>query len=160
MIVAARATSSVGNETNCSGAVRISSTCFLFWYIGRFVSLQRWRVMELCVLATGQSDHTLHGCVITSVGRQLLQYFPKIACILDTQSPLLYTLVCVVYVHTKGERVVSQYVALSAHTGCTVHTCIRYMPTNLQYKPHQIPKLKCFSSRLAVGFAQSIETRG
>ena len=28
-----------------------------------------------------------------------------------------------------------------------------------QYKAHQIPKLKCFSSRLAVVFAQSIDTR-
>ena len=31
--------------------------------------------------------------------------------------------------------------------------------TGEQYKTHQIPKLKCFSSRLAVAFAQSIEAR-
>ena len=31
---------------------------------------------------------------------------------------------------------------------------------NLQYKVHQIPKLKCFFSRFAVVFAQSTETRG
>ena len=30
---------------------------------------------------------------------------------------------------------------------------------NLQYKSHQIPKLKCFSCRLAFVFAQSIEAR-
>ena len=32
------------------------------------------------------------------------------------------------------------------------------LPWNLKYKPHQIPKLKCFSSHLAVVFDQSIET--
>ena len=36
---------------------------------------------------------------------------------------------------------------------------IRY-PANLQYETHQIQKLYCFSSRLAVVFAQSIEARG
>ena len=33
------------------------------------------------------------------------------------------------------------------------------LSSNLKYKPHQIPKLKCFSSRFVVVFAQSIETR-
>ena len=33
------------------------------------------------------------------------------------------------------------------------------IPSNLQYKPHQIPKLKCFSSRLVVVYAQTIDTR-
>ena len=33
------------------------------------------------------------------------------------------------------------------------------MPSNLLYKAHQIPKLKCFFSHLAVIFAQSIEAR-
>ena len=33
------------------------------------------------------------------------------------------------------------------------------LPSNLQYKAHQIPKLKCFLSSLAVVFAQSIEAR-
>ena len=33
------------------------------------------------------------------------------------------------------------------------------LPSNLYYKPHQIPKLKCFLSRLAVVFAQSVEAR-
>ena len=33
------------------------------------------------------------------------------------------------------------------------------IPSNLLYKSHQIPKLKCFSSRLAVVFVQSIEAR-
>ena len=32
-------------------------------------------------------------------------------------------------------------------------------PLNLKYKPHQIPNLKFVSSRLAVVFAQTIETR-
>ena len=32
------------------------------------------------------------------------------------------------------------------------------VPT-VKYKPHQIPKLKCFSSRFAVASAQSIEAR-
>ena len=31
--------------------------------------------------------------------------------------------------------------------------------SNLWYKPHQISRRKCFSSRLAVAFAQSIEAR-
>ena len=31
--------------------------------------------------------------------------------------------------------------------------------SNLSYKVHQIPRLKCFLSRLAVVFSQSIETR-
>ena len=33
------------------------------------------------------------------------------------------------------------------------------IPSNLWYQTHQIPELKCFSSRLAVVFAQSIEAR-
>ena len=33
------------------------------------------------------------------------------------------------------------------------------VPSNLHYKVHQIPKLKCFSSHLAVAFAQSTEAR-
>ena len=37
--------------------------------------------------------------------------------------------------------------------------CTRQLPSNIWYKLHQIPKLKCFSSRLAVVFAQSIEAR-
>ena len=37
--------------------------------------------------------------------------------------------------------------------------CNNGMPQNLQYKLHQIPELKCFSCRLAVVFAQSIEAR-
>ena len=32
-------------------------------------------------------------------------------------------------------------------------------PQNIWYKAHQIPKHKCFSSRLAVAFAQSKEAR-
>ena len=35
----------------------------------------------------------------------------------------------------------------------------KQIPSNLQYKVHQIPKLKWFSSRLAVAFAQSTEAR-
>ena len=35
----------------------------------------------------------------------------------------------------------------------------RKLSSNLQYKTHQIPKLICFSSRLAVVFVQSIEAR-
>ena len=34
-----------------------------------------------------------------------------------------------------------------------------WLPSNLWYKPHQISKLKCFLSRLAVVFAQSIEAK-
>ena len=34
-----------------------------------------------------------------------------------------------------------------------------HIPSKLLYKSHQIPKLKCFSPRLAVVFAQSIEAR-
>ena len=34
-----------------------------------------------------------------------------------------------------------------------------HLPSNLLYKLHQIPKLKCFSSPLAVVFAQPIEAR-
>ena len=34
-----------------------------------------------------------------------------------------------------------------------------HLPSNLLYKPKPIPKLKCFSYRLAVVFAKSIETR-
>ena len=33
------------------------------------------------------------------------------------------------------------------------------LPSNLWYKMRQIPKLKCFSFRLTVVFAQSIEPR-
>ena len=33
------------------------------------------------------------------------------------------------------------------------------VPSNLKYKTHQITKLKYFSSRFAVVFAQSIEAR-
>ena len=33
------------------------------------------------------------------------------------------------------------------------------IPSNLRYKSHQIQKVKCFSYRLAVVFAQSIEAR-
>ena len=33
------------------------------------------------------------------------------------------------------------------------------LPSSLKYKLHQIPKLKCFSFRLAVVFAQSVEAR-
>ena len=33
------------------------------------------------------------------------------------------------------------------------------LPLNLQYKSHQLPKLKCFLSPFAVVFAQSIEAR-
>ena len=36
---------------------------------------------------------------------------------------------------------------------------VLWVPQNLWYKSHQIPKLKCFSSGLIVVFAQSIETR-
>ena len=36
----------------------------------------------------------------------------------------------------------------------------RHIPSDLYYKAHQISKLKCFSSHLAVVFAQSIEARG
>ena len=40
----------------------------------------------------------------------------------------------------------------------TLHqTSVLWIPSNLWYKLHQIPKLKCFSSHLAVVFAQSIE---
>ena len=34
-----------------------------------------------------------------------------------------------------------------------------YLLSNLQYKLHQIRKIKCFLSRLAVVFGQSIEVR-
>ena len=33
------------------------------------------------------------------------------------------------------------------------------LPSNIYYKSHQIPKCKCFSSRLAVAFVQPMETR-
>ena len=33
------------------------------------------------------------------------------------------------------------------------------LPYNIQYKPHHIPKFKCFSSRLAVVFGQSIDAK-
>ena len=33
------------------------------------------------------------------------------------------------------------------------------VPSNLQHKARQIPQLECFSSRLAVVFAQSTEAR-
>ena len=36
---------------------------------------------------------------------------------------------------------------------------LKVLPWNLQYKSHQIPKLKCFLYPLAVDFAQSIEAR-
>ena len=39
------------------------------------------------------------------------------------------------------------------------HTNIRDIPPNLWYKPHQFPKLQCFSFRLGVIFAQSIGAR-
>ena len=38
-------------------------------------------------------------------------------------------------------------------------SCLKQIPLTLLYKPHQIPNLKCFSSRLEVVFAQSIEAR-
>ena len=38
-------------------------------------------------------------------------------------------------------------------------SCLNYIPSNLWYKRHQIQNLKCFSSRLAVDFAQSTEAR-
>ena len=38
-----------------------------------------------------------------------------------------------------------------------ISSIVYNIPSNLQYKEHQTPKLKCFSSRLAVVFAQSIE---
>ena len=37
------------------------------------------------------------------------------------------------------------------------HRTLDDIPSNLKYKAHQIPTLKCFSSSLAVVFAQSIE---
>ena len=42
-----------------------------------------------------------------------------------------------------------------------MHCMVRFrnIPSNLQYKTHQTPRLKCFSSRVAVVFAQSIEAR-
>ena len=36
---------------------------------------------------------------------------------------------------------------------------VKKLSSNLYYKPHQIPKLKCCSSHLSVVFAQSIEAR-
>ena len=36
---------------------------------------------------------------------------------------------------------------------------VEYLPYNLLYKAHQIPKLKCFLYPHAVVFAQSIEAR-
>ena len=36
---------------------------------------------------------------------------------------------------------------------CITRAHIRYLPSNLDNKEHQIPKLKYFSSRLAVVFA-------
>ena len=45
------------------------------------------------------------------------------------------------------------YVALVTTSGTTILN----LSSNLLYKLHQIPKLKCFSFRLAVVFAQSIE---
>ena len=40
---------------------------------------------------------------------------------------------------------------------CTLSTC--HIPSNLQYKTHQITKLNCSSSRLAVVFVHYIEAR-
>ena len=40
-----------------------------------------------------------------------------------------------------------------------IKTPICDLPLILWYKPHQIPKLKCFSSLLAAVFAQSTEAR-
>ena len=40
---------------------------------------------------------------------------------------------------------------------CCASVCLKEVLSNLKYKLHQIPKPKCFSSRLAVVFAQSIE---
>ena len=39
---------------------------------------------------------------------------------------------------------------------CTTQLCV---PSNLYYKPHQIPKFKCTPSRLAVAFVWSSEAR-
>ena len=42
---------------------------------------------------------------------------------------------------------------------CQVTILIYIVASNLQYKLHQIPNLKCFSSNLGVVYAQSIEAR-
>ena len=36
---------------------------------------------------------------------------------------------------------------------------VKVSSLNLKYKAHKIPKLECFSSRLAVAFVQIIEAR-
>ena len=41
----------------------------------------------------------------------------------------------------------------------TIDETQRWVPSNVEYKTHRIPKPKCFSARLAVVFAQSIEDR-
>ena len=41
---------------------------------------------------------------------------------------------------------------------CIDWSHIHKLPSNVEYKMHQIPKLKYFSSRLAIAFAQSIDT--
>ena len=46
-----------------------------------------------------------------------------------------------------------------SHPWLDLWTCFSNMASNLWYKAHQIPKLKCSSSRLAVVFAQPIEAR-
>ena len=55
--------------------------------------------------------------------------------------------------------IISGYVILSSH----MNLCIAMNDRDMYVKPlieaHQIPKLKCFLSRLAVVFAQSIEDR-
>ena len=61
------------------------------------------------------------------------------------------------------ERRHSSVLAMELHLSCIILYTIDFdgemdIPSNLYYKTHQIPKLKCFSSCLVVVFVQSIET--
>ena len=50
----------------------------------------------------------------------------------------------------------------SCTSGCAdfwYHENAAYRPSNLLFKPHQIPILTCFSHRIAVVYAQSIKAR-
>ena len=69
------------------------------------------------------------------------------------------------------ERRISSALAVELHLSCTNPSTYGLimsqgisshgwdLPSNIYYKPHQIPKLKCFLSCLAIVFAQSIEAR-
>ena len=44
-------------------------------------------------------------------------------------------------------------------TWCIIDDRLRYIPSNLIYTTHQLPKLKCFSYRLAVVLVKSVGAR-